>query len=301
MSSHASPTAYSGIMALLSPPALENQMHRHGALAVLALFLYGTNDGFVSPGLKVFIWAVLWYSTGGRYWLYLLRNTIRRDIRLFVRGLTILAYLFYFKRRGVRITGRFRTLVRRHPDRVAFINATTDEEWTYRRLEDYSNRVANHFLSRGFRRGDSVALFMDNRPEYIGIWLGLAKIGVISALINYNLRSKSFLHTLVIGECRAVVYGLEFEDAVREIKDDVMSANKDKFDFYFTTAGSGIQNNNSSMLRESRSLDKDVALASPQSEPESISREIHPLDTIFYIYTSGTTGMPKAVKISHIR
>ena len=43
------------------------------------------------------------------------------------------------------------------------------------------------------------------------MWLGLAKIGVTVALINYNLRSKSLVHTLTIGECRAVIYGLELE------------------------------------------------------------------------------------------
>ena len=45
----------------------------------------------------------------------------------------------------------------------------------------------------------------------MALWLGLAKIGVTVALINYNLRSKSLVHTLTIGECRAVIYGLELE------------------------------------------------------------------------------------------
>ena len=45
----------------------------------------------------------------------------------------------------------------------------------------------------------------------MALWLGLAKIGVTVALINYNLRSKSLVHTLTIGECRAVIYALELE------------------------------------------------------------------------------------------
>ena len=38
---------------------------------------------FAAIGLatKWFVWLTLWYSTGGRYWLYLFRNTIRRDAR----------------------------------------------------------------------------------------------------------------------------------------------------------------------------------------------------------------------------
>ena len=38
-------------------------------------------------------------------------------------------------------------------------------------------RVANFFLSEGFVKGDSVAVFMANRPEFVCVWLGLAKIG----------------------------------------------------------------------------------------------------------------------------
>ena len=79
-------------------------------------------------------------------------------------------------------------------------------------METYSNRVANYFLSQGYAKGDSVALFMENRPEYVGLWLGLAKIGVIPALINYNLQQDALLHTINVAECRAIIYGLELEE-----------------------------------------------------------------------------------------
>ena len=58
---------------------------------------------------------------------------------------------------------RFRSVMSRDPNRVLLVNATTDDEWTFRRLEEQSNRVANYFLQKGYRRGDSVALYMDNR------------------------------------------------------------------------------------------------------------------------------------------
>ena len=39
-----------------------------------------------------------------------------------------------------------------------------------------SDRVARYFYCQGYRRGDVVALFMENRPEYVCIWLGLSKV-----------------------------------------------------------------------------------------------------------------------------
>ena len=39
-----------------------------------------------------------------------------------------------------------------------------------------SDRIADCFYREGYRRGDVVALFMENRPEYVCIWLGLSKV-----------------------------------------------------------------------------------------------------------------------------
>jgi fatty-acyl-CoA synthase len=50
--------------------------------------------------------------------------------------------------------------------------------------------VANWALSAGLKEKDVVALMMDNRPEFIFMWLGMAKIGVLTSLINTNLRGQ---------------------------------------------------------------------------------------------------------------
>ena len=39
-----------------------------------------------------------------------------------------------------------------------------------------SNSVAGYFHRQGYRKGDVVALFMENRPEYVCIWLGLSMV-----------------------------------------------------------------------------------------------------------------------------
>ena len=64
-------------------------------------------------------------------------------------------------------------------------------------------------LSVGFKHGDSIALFMENRPEYVGLWLGCTKLGMVPALINSNLRSQSLLHSINSAKCIAVIFGEE--------------------------------------------------------------------------------------------
>lgn len=57
-----------------------------------------------------------------------------------------------------------------------------------------------------------MALVMDSRPEYIGIWLGLSKVGLVAALVNTNLRGDVLVHSIRAAGCKAVIFGSEFED-----------------------------------------------------------------------------------------
>ena len=64
-----------------------------------------------------------------------------------------------------------------------------------KKVEDYATKIARLFSEKfHLKKWDCVALFMENKPEYIGIWLGLSKLGVITALINTNLRTHSLKH-----------------------------------------------------------------------------------------------------------
>ena len=49
-------------------------------------------------------------------------------------------------------------------------------------------RYARWALDQGLAKGETVCLMMPNRPEYLAIWLGLTRVGVVVALINTNLR-----------------------------------------------------------------------------------------------------------------
>lgn len=55
---------------------------------------------------------------------------------------------------------------------------------------------------------------MENRPEYVATWLGLAKIGVVPALINYNLKEKALVHSIEAANCKAMIYGAELSSGL---------------------------------------------------------------------------------------
>jgi solute carrier family 27 fatty acid transporter 2 len=66
---------------------------------------------------------------------------------------------------------------------------------SYIEVDKQSNKVARALKTHAnLKEGDTVALFMGNEPSYAWIWLGLAKLGCATALLNFNIRSKSLLH-----------------------------------------------------------------------------------------------------------
>lgn len=77
-------------------------------------------------------------------------------------------------------------------------------------MNKYSNQIANVFQKAGYVKGDAVALMMSNRPEHVAIWLGLGKLGVITALINTNLRLQSLIHCLRIAKVKSIIYMEEY-------------------------------------------------------------------------------------------
>jgi len=76
-------------------------------------------------------------------------------------------------------------------------------------IEEYSNKVANAMLENGFKKGDVVGLLMENRPEFVCIWLGMSKVGIVTALINYNLKLVSLAHSVAVAACSCLIYGAE--------------------------------------------------------------------------------------------
>lgn len=75
--------------------------------------------------------------------------------------------------------------------------------------------MANLFSSRfGLRKGDCVALFMENRPEFVGIWYGLSKLGVITACINTNLKLKVLHHSIEVAKAKVLIYEDDLESSI---------------------------------------------------------------------------------------
>ena len=209
-----------------------------------------------------------------------------------------------FTKRLLRILGRIRsvepdseTLVcddfekvaDQYPNNVAII--FEGRSLTYQQLELMANRYAHWGRQRGLKAGDTVALFMPNRMEYLGIWLGLNKIGVVTALINNSLTGAGLAHCINISMASLTLVDMTTMPCFLEIEKQV-----GRFQALWALDMPREQE-----TEKRRSLDAAIKGAS-SVRPDRLPRAgLKAKDVALYIYTSGTTGLPKAAKISNAR
>ena len=159
--------------------------------------------------------------------------------------------------KNTTVAGIFVETVGCHPDKVAIL--FEDQRWTFRELNSYANCVAHFFQKLGLERGDTVALFMENCPEYVGIWLGLAKVGIQCAFINYNLRMDALVHCLRICNPRAIVYSSALGEALAAVYKDL---DEGLHDNVFSVDGEPV-------VQQSRALHHELSQQSlPSEEPK---------------------------------
>ncbi|CAH2057439.1 unnamed protein product, partial [Iphiclides podalirius] len=239
-------------------------------------------------GLLVIL--AVYLMTGNRYqWVYIWSKTYKRDMTGLKVLLATMFRIWVWERRGTTVVTRWAEVAEMEPDKKAFVMG--DRYLTFREGDEFSNQIAWYFKRRGFKTGEVIALFMETQPEYVFIWLGLAKIRVTTALINSNLRGAQLIHCLKIAGCKAVVFGDEMADAIKEIQHEIQDMPLFQFNSPDRTSAA--------ILPSTAPLATELAEMS--TEPYTDLDPAKPRDTLMYIYTSGTTGFPKAAIITNIR
>jgi fatty-acyl-CoA synthase len=164
---------------------------------------------------------------------------------------------------------------------------SSEASMSYRQLGIRCNQYARWGIAQGLANGDVVSLLMGNCAEYLGIWLGLTRIGVIVALINSQLSGEVLAHSINIACPKALIVGADFAPRVAAIRAQLAP------DLTCRVPGSGAQD--FAALEPELAALSGETLGAAERAPPAIDA------TALYIYTSGTTGLPKAAKVSHFR
>jgi fatty-acyl-CoA synthase len=176
------------------------------------------------------------------------------------------------------------------PTREALVYFDRKQTWTFAELEREARLIARGLIAAGVVRGDRVAVWATNVPEWIVLQFALAKAGAVLVTVNTSLRTREIEYLLRQSESSIVFTiagfrGVDYMAELREAKPDTV-----KRVFFI---GDGCP-------QDATPFEQLRALAAQVTEEELDRREaaIAVDDVINMQYTSGTTGFPKGVMLS---
>ena len=164
------------------------------------------------------------------------------------------------------------------PDKAAVISAQTGEVVTYAELDARSNQLAQLLWSQGLRRGDHIAIFMENHLRYFEAAWAAFRSGLYFTTVNRYLTAPEASY--IVDDCGAKV--LVSSRAVHEVAAEIPDHARDCQRFLLVdgppSGGSERFENYEAALKEHT--------AEPLDE--------EPLGELM-LYSSGTTGRPKGI------
>ena len=161
------------------------------------------------------------------------------------------------------------------PDRAAIVDSASGERLSYRQLDERSAQFARYLVANGVKRGDTVALFMENNLRFMEIVWATRRSGLYITAINRYLTAEEAAY--IINDSDAVVL------VTSKARGDVAAALVDK------------------VAHCRRRLMTDGIIDGWESYEDAIAA--YPAGPLaeewlgeLMLYSSGTTGRPKGVR-----
>ncbi|CAH0599805.1 unnamed protein product [Chrysodeixis includens] len=175
---------------------------------------------------------------------------------------------------------------------VCMINGATDEQLTYNDIIQQAMNFAVSLTRMGVRKGDTIALFAENRQEYWGAVVGVACSGAVLTTINTGYVKDELIHVTNISKPKYFIISPSMYEA------HAKTIRSQKFVKKIIIFGNEKKQNTLSF--DDMALEKNGLIRNVKYE-EFQSVEVQgQTDTLFIMYSSGTTGLPKGVMTTHL-
>jgi long-chain acyl-CoA synthetase len=154
---------------------------------------------------------------------------------------------------------------------------------TWNELRARVRSIAGGLASLGVSKGDTVALMLNNRPEFIPVDLAAVSLGAVPFSIYQTAAPEQIEYVVSDAGARVIVTESMFGDQIDRVKGSLP-----ELEHVVVVDREGGTNTLS-----------DLEGVDPVFDPSPISDAIGPDDLLTLIYTSGTTGPPKGVQLTH--
>jgi long-chain acyl-CoA synthetase len=203
------------------------------------------------------------------------------------------------------IPGLIRNIVANiHPEDHTFLIHKVKDTWveiSYKQALEKIDALSAWFLNIGIKKGDRLALIIENGPDYIYYDQALQQIGAVNTSIYPTLSETEIEYILNDSEARTILTGNPFlHRKVLKIANSCPSLIRIIPAFEgFEKFSEGLQLN-AGVVGLKRVIEEGLAIVDESRTAINAAREaILPSDLSCLIYTSGTTGTPKGVMLTH--
>ena len=156
--------------------------------------------------------------------------------------------------------------------------ALSYQEWDRR-----ASRLASGLLAGGLKPGDRVGLLAYNCLEWMEIYVGLARAGLVAVPLNFRLTGPEIAYILGHAEASALIAGGDFRGTVDQVRAE-LPIDAQRYFVLGDKAGPGWTYYEQLMAA---------------GDPAQAFAPVDPSQTCALMYTSGTTGRPKGAIRSH--
>jgi long-chain acyl-CoA synthetase len=151
--------------------------------------------------------------------------------------------------------------------------------WSFTFFAQECRRLARGLVDAGLQKGDRVALWAENRPEWMAVWIAALVAGCVIVPIDYLVSDKECNNIIDITESKAFFYSKRKEEFVAAL--NLTTSLKICID------GEGDDALAYERFGEGSAADLPAVETVAEADPASI------------VFTSGTTGFAKGVTLSH--
>lgn len=186
---------------------------------------------------------------------------------------------------------------------VKYIEMEFDK--TYYELNNKVDRIAKGLLGMGFQKGDHIAVWATNYPQWLVLLFATAKIGVVLVTVNTNYKAHELEYLLKQSDSKGLficdgLKDIDCEKIIYQVCPELKDCEKGKLEsktLPMLKAIISFDNYYEGMYHWNEIESFGVLVSDKQYQ--AVKDSLSPDDVISMQYTSGTTGFPKGVMLTH--